>query len=294
MSSFKESLRSGQVRVCDGAMGTMVQTAGLDDGGAPELWNVDHADVIAGILAGYADAGAQLLTTNTFGGSEPRLRMHGLEDRVVELNKAAAQVARSVADQRSGVFVLGDVGPTGELLEPMGTLTAEGAQEIFAEQITGLVQGGVDGILIETMSDLSEVAAAVAAARSVAAELPVFATMSFDTNLHTMMGVSPARAVQELAALGVDVAGANCGRGLEEMRVIAGQMAEARTSDTLLIMQSNAGLPELVGADFVYNGTPAAMADLAQELKDLGVNVVGSCCGSTPEHTAAIRKVMVS
>lgn len=292
MSALLDAIRAGDVRVGDGAMGTMLQNAGLDDGGAPELWNVEKADVIERILTEYADAGAQLLTTNTFGGSRPRLQMHGLEDRVIELNRAAAQIARGVADAHDGVFVLGDIGPSGELLEPMGTLTPESAQELFAEQMRGLVEGGVDGFLIETMSDLAEVRAAIAAAHDVAPDLPVVATLSFDTNLHTMMGVSPAQAVVELSAMGADMVGANCGRGFEEMRTIVERMVPARPEGVLLMIQSNAGLPELVGADFVYNGTPEGMAELASDLKAMGVNVVGSCCGSTPEHTAAIRTVM--
>lgn len=293
MSVLVDSIRNGSVRVGDGAMGTMLQDAGLNDGGAPELWNVEKADVIERILNDYADAGAQMITTNTFGGSRPRLQMHALEDRVIELNRAAAQIARRVADSHEGVYVMGDVGPSGELLEPMGTLTPETAQEIFAEQMRGLVEGGVDGFLIETMSDLAEVRAAIAAAKEVAPELPVVATLSFDTNLHTMMGVSPAQAVVELTEMGADVVGANCGRGFEEMRTIAEQMVPARPEGALLMMQSNAGLPELVGADFVYNGTPEGMAELARDLKGMGVDVVGSCCGSTPAHTAAIRSVMV-
>lgn len=294
MSALLDALRSGTVRVGDGAMGTMLQDAGLDDGGAPELWNVERADVIERILAEYAAAGAQLLTTNTFGGSRPRLQMHGLEDRVHELNKAAAQIARRVADSREDVYVLGDVGPSGELLEPMGTLTPESARELFAEQIAGLVDGGVDGIIIETMSDLAEVRAAVEAAKEVASNLPIVATLSFDTNLHTMMGVAPEQAVVELSAMGADVVGANCGRGFEEMLAIAEKMSANRPEGALLLMQSNAGLPELVGADFVYNGTPDGMAELAKTLNGFGVDVVGSCCGSTPEHTAAIRSVIFS
>ena len=294
MSNLLDAIRNGEVRVGDGAMGTALQGAGLDDGGAPELWNVERAEVVEQILTEYADAGAQLLTTNTFGGSRPRLQMHGLEDRVHELNKAAAEIARRVADARENVFVMGDIGPSGELLEPMGTLTPESAQELFSEQIAGLADGGVDAILIETMSDLAEVRAAVDAAKQVAPDLPVFATLSFDTNLHTMMGVSPEQAVVELSAMGADVVGANCGRGFEEMETIATKMAEARPEGALLFMQSNAGLPELVGADFVYNGTPEGMAELATKMKSMGVDVVGSCCGSTAAHTQAIRSVMVS
>ena len=293
MTDLLDGISAGDIRAADGGMGTMLQSAGLDDGGAPELWNVDRAEEIESILAGYADAGAQLLTTNTFGGSRPRLIMHGLEDRVHELNKAAAEIARGVADSRNGVFVMGDVGPSGELLSPMGTLTPDAAQELFAEQIEGLVDGGVDGILIETMSDLTEVRAAIDASRQVAAHVPIAVTLSFDTNLHTMMGVSPEQAVVELPAMGADVVGANCGRGFEEMELIARKMVEARPDGSLLMMQSNAGLPELVGAEFVYNGSPDRIRDLARLMKDLGVDVVGSCCGSTPEHTAVIRSVMV-
>lgn len=293
MSQLLNDIRAGKVRVADGAMGTSLQGRGLDDGGAPELWNVEHADVVTAILDEYAAAGAQLLTTNTFGGSRPRLEMHGLEDRVYELNKAAAELARAVADNREGVFVMGDIGPSGDLMEPMGILTHELAVEVFAEQIQGLVDGGVDALLIETMSDLSEVAAAIAAAKQVAPELPVFATLSFDTNLHTMMGVSPGQAVISLTELGADVVGANCGRGFEEMKTIAEQMVAARPDGALLIMQTNAGLPELVGGEFVYNGTPEAMGELVQELKASGVNIVGACCGSTDAHVATVREIML-
>lgn len=291
MSSLYEALEAG-VLVSDGAMGTMLQEQGLTDGGAPELWNVEHADVVGGILEAYASAGAQLITTNTFGGTRPRLQLHDLEGRVHELNKAGAEVARRVADRHPGTFVMGDVGPSGELMEPMGSLTIEDAKAIFAEQIRGLVDGGVDAILIETMSDLSEVEAAVAAAHEVAPDLPVIATLSFDTNLRTMMGVKPAVAVKTLAALGVRVIGANCGRGTDEMLIIAKEMAEARTEGTFLITQSNAGLPKLIDGEFQYTGTPEEMGAFAQQMRDLGINIVGSCCGSTPAHTKAIRAAL--
>lgn len=280
------------VLVSDGAMGTMLQTRGLTDGGAPELWNVDRPDEIEAVLEEYAAAGARLITTNTFGGTHGRLAMHGLESRLFELNKAGAEIARRVADRHPGTYVMGDVGPSGDLMEPMGTMTPESAKELFAEQIGALVAGGVDAILIETMSDLGEVEAAVRAVQSISEDMPIIATLSFDTNLRTMMGVKPAQAVQFLSNLGVKIIGANCGRGMDEMRVIAGQMVEARQEGVFIIAQSNAGLPVLVGDEFIYQGSPAEMAEFAKEMKNIGVNIVGSCCGSSPAHTAAISSAL--
>ena len=287
MSAIYEALAQGTL-VSDGAMGTMLQESGLDDGGAPELWNVEHPDRIEAVLEAYAAAGANLITTNTFGGTAGRLAMHGLEDRLYELNKAGAEVARKVADRHPNCFVMGDVGPSGELMDPMGTLTLESAKEIFSAQIKALADGGVDAILIETMSDLAEVEAAVNAAKEVAPHLPIITTMSFDTNLRTMMGVKPTLAVTYLASLGVRIIGANCGRGIDEMRVIAKELVDARPDGVFIITQSNSGLPKLVGDTFIYEGTPDEMGKYATEMKSLGVNVVGSCCGSTPAHTAAI------
>ena len=291
MSALLDALDDGPL-LGDGAMGTMLQDLGNSEGGAPELWNVEHVDVVEGVLEGYASSGSQLLTTNTFGGTRARLQMHGLEDRVEELNEAAAALARRVADRHPGTFVLGDIGPSGELMEPMGDLTIDSAAEMFGEQIRGLVAGGVDGILIETMSDLSEVEAAVTAARKEAPGLPVFATLSFDTNLRTMMGVSPAMAVQAMSDMGVDVIGANCGRGLDEMRIIAAQLAEAGAGRVRLMVQSNAGLPKLQGDTFVFDGTPEEMAAYAIEMRDLGFAVIGACCGSSPAHIAAMREAL--
>ncbi len=277
--------------VVDGGMGTLLQDNGLLDGGAGELWNVDRPDAIRSAHQAYAEAGARILTTNTFGGTRPRLDMHGLGERVHELNAAAARIARSVADEH-GALVAGDLGPTGELMAPLGTMDAAEAQAIFEEQLTGLRDGGIDVVLIETMSDLAEAQAAVAAARAVVPELPIIATMSFDTNLRTMMGVRPAEAVTALAAAGVDAVGANCGRGPEEMEAIAAQMAAARPDGVLLVAQSNAGLPQVVGDHFEYDASPADIARHAEVLHDLGINLVGGCCGSTPAHIAAVTQAL--
>ena len=291
MSAIYEALEKG-ILISDGAMGTMLQGKGLTDGGAPELWNVENPTAIEEVLEEYAASGANLITTNTFGGTRGRLQMHGLEDRLFELNKAGAEIARKVADRHPGCFVMGDVGPSGELMEPMGTMTIDEAKALFADQIKALVAGGVDAILIETMSDLQEVEAAVKAAKEIAPNLPIFVTFSFDTNLRTMMGVKPAVAVKTLAAEGVRIIGANCGRGVDEMRVIAKELTEARPDGVFIITQSNAGLPKLVGGDFIYDGTPEEMAKYAQDMKELGVNVIGSCCGSSPAHTKAMSEAI--
>lgn len=277
----------------DGGMGTLLQDSGLEDGAPGELWNLENPDAIRAAHTAYADAGARVLTTNTFGGTRPRLDMHGLGERIDEVNRNAAEVARSVADGR-GILVAGDLGPTGELLAPLGAMSAEEAQALFAEQLRGLVDGGIDLVLVETLSDLGEADAALAAAREVAPDLPVVVTMSFDTNLRTMMGVRPADAVAHLAAAGADAVGANCGRGPEEMEVIAAEMVAARPDGLLLVAQSNAGLPQVVGDHFEYDATPGDLAAHATRLAELGIDLVGACCGSTPAHIAAIGATLTT
>ena len=291
MSRLAALLGADRPVLFDGGMGTLLQDSGLDDGAPGELWNLENPDAIRAAHTAYADAGARILTTNTFGGTRPRLDMHGLGDRLAEVNRNAAQIARSVADPR-GLLVAGDLGPTGELLAPLGAMTPEEAQAIFAEQLAGLVEGGIDLVLVETLSDLGEADAAIAAAREVAPDLPIVVTMSFDTNVRTMMGVRPGEAVAHLAAAGVDAVGANCGRGPEEMELIAAEMAAARTGDVLLVAQSNAGLPQVVGDHFEYDATPHDLAAHAQRLAGLGIDLVGGCCGSTPAHIAAVRATL--
>ncbi len=291
MTSLTDLLAQRSYVVLDGAMGTMLQQAGLEDGGSGELWNVERPDDVAAIHTAYLEAGSSVVTTNTFGGTRPRLDMHGIGDRVAELNEAGAAVARKAAAP-FGALVAGDIGPTGELLEPIGALSPDDAQAIFEEQLRGLVAGGIDLVLIETMSDLTEVAAAVRAARAVAPDLPVVVTLSFDTHLRTMMGVTPAAAVTALAELGGTAVGANCGRGPSEMDQIMAQMAEVRPEGLLLAAQSNAGLPQLVGDHFEYDASPQDMADHAASLRALGVDLIGGCCGSTPEHLRAISAAL--
>jgi methionine synthase I (cobalamin-dependent) len=273
----------------DGAMGTMLQRAGLTDGGSPELWNVTHADAVRAIYQGYADAGCDIITANTFGGTRYRLKLHHLQERVFELNQAAAALARAVAGTEK--LVAGSVGPTGELMEPLGPLTVDEAAVAFAEQAAGLAAGGVDFFLVETMSSLDEVQAAVQGIRQ-ASDLPVVVTMTFDTSFRTMMGVTPAQAVQTLYGWGIAVIGANCGNGPAEIERVMWEMAQARPAGAVLMAQSNAGLPRWHNGEISYDGTPDVMAGYAQRMRALGVQVIGACCGSTPQHLAAMRQAL--
>jgi 5-methyltetrahydrofolate--homocysteine methyltransferase len=270
----------------DGAMGTMLQRAGLIDG-APERWNVERPDVVLGIHRAYVEAGSDFISTNTFGGTRNRLALDGLADRVAELNEAGARLAREAAGSR---LVAGSMGPTGELMEPLGLLTPEGARASFAEQARALKAGGADFALIETMSALEEVQAAVEGARE--AGLPPVVTMSFDTHFRTMMGVAPARALAAISALGVRVIGANCGNGPGEIERIMTEMSQALPEGVVLMAKSNAGMPRWKDDRITYGGTPEVMADYARKMAQLGVRVIGGCCGSTPEHIAAMRRAL--
>jgi methionine synthase I (cobalamin-dependent) len=270
----------------DGAMGTMLHQAGLTIG-APEQWNVKKPEVVSAIHRGYIEAGSDFISTNTFGGTRNRLKLDNLEDRVAELNEAGARLAREAAGE---ALVAGSVGPTGELMEPLGTLTMDGARESFAEQARALKAGGVDFALIETMSALEEVQSAIEGVRE--AGLPVVVTMSFDTNFRTMMGNKPDAAVTTIAGWGVSVIGANCGNGPAEIERVMSEMAQALPEGVALMAKSNAGMPRWQEGHITYDGTPEVMSNYARRMAGLGVRVIGGCCGSTPEHIAGMRKAI--
>jgi 5-methyltetrahydrofolate--homocysteine methyltransferase len=278
--------------IADGAMGTMLQAAGLTTGGAPEEWNVERPDIIKGIHQAYVEAGSQIITTNTFGGNRFRLALHGNESRVRELNVSAARLARDVADAAPReVLVAGDIGPSGEILAPLGPTEPAAVRDAFAEQAAALTEGGVDFFLIETMSALEEVTAAVEGIKS-ASDLPIAATMTFDTHFRTMMGVKPVQAVAALCDLGIVALGANCGNGPDEIERVVTELAAAKPQGVYLIAQSNAGLPKYVDKQIHYDGSPEVMADYAIKMRALGVNVLGACCGSTPDHIRAMRDAL--
>lgn len=291
MKELESLLASEGVVLLDGAMGTMLIEAGLEQGDPPEEWNVTFPDRVRAVHRGYIGAGARLILTNSFGGTSFRLKLHNLHERVMELNKAAAANARAEADGAPHpVLVAGSMGPSGELLDPLGTMTIEQASEAFAEQAAGLVAGGVDLLWIETMSDLNEMRAAIEGVRSVT-DLPVAATMTFDTHGHTMMGVSPAQAVQTLMDADLVAIGANCGNGPGEIEATIQGMRSV-DPDVRLIAKSNAGIPRLERGQVVYDATPAVMANFALRARDLGANLIGGCCGNTPAHIRAMAEAL--
>ncbi|MEX1169627.1 MAG: homocysteine S-methyltransferase family protein [Chloroflexota bacterium] len=284
-------LEEGGPIIADGAMGTMLFSAGLQFGDPPEAWNLSHPDVVRRIHRAYLDAGSRVLMTNTFGANRLRLSLHGLERRVAELNRTAAILLRGEVDAAGGqALVAGDIGPSGSIMAPTGTLDYAEAVAVFAEQAAALAAGGVDLVWIETMSDLLEMRAAIEGVRSAAPALPMITTMTFDTRGHTMMGVSPEQAVAALTTWGADAVGGNCGNGPDELLAVIRRMHTANP-DAVLVAKSNAGMPELVDMRAVYRMDPATMAASAVEMRDAGARVIGGCCGTTPEHLAAMAEL---
>ena len=289
---WRDLLATDETILADGAMGTMLFANGLEFGDPPEVWNLSHPDIVRRIQRGYLEAGSRILLTNTFGGNRFRLALHGLSDRVDELNRTAAILLKAeVAAAGGDAFVAGDIGPSGEIMAPLGTLDPDAAVDGFAEQARALAAGGADVIWIETMSDLAEIRAAVEGARQGAPGLPIIATMTFDTRGRTMMGVTPEAAVTALLDLGVDALGGNCGNGPEELVPVIEKM-RAVAPDAVLVAKSNAGIPELVDMRTVYRAGPEEMAARALEFRQAGARIIGACCGSTPQHLARMREVL--
>ena len=280
--SILDRLSRGELLISDGATGTYLQNHGLEPGACPEELNASHPEVVTGMARAYFEAGSDMVLTNSFGANRFMLEKYGYGDRVREFNRLAAQYARSMAPP--GHYVIGSVGPTGQFLEPLGEVSAGEMLEAFVEQITALEEGGADGVVIETMTALEETALAIKAAKE-HTSLVVISTMVFDKGprgFFTMMGVTPERAVQESLACGADIAGANCGNGIEIMVELARELRLA--TDGYLLIHTNAGIPTIKDGVVVYLETPQFMADNFKKLADLGINILGGCCGTGPEH----------
>ena len=278
--------------LADGATGTTLFNMGLSSGDPPELWNLEKPDNIRALYRGAVEAGSDLFLTNSFGGNAARLKLHNAQGQVRLINRVAAELGRQIADRAGrAVVVAGSVGPTGEIFAPMGTLTHAEAVEIFHEQAEGLREGGADILWVETMSAPEEYRAAAEAARL--AGMPWCGTMSFDTAGRTMMGVTSAALVDLVEKLpNPPVAfGANCGVGASDLlRTCAGFLAQG--TERPVIAKGNAGIPKFHEGHIHYDGTPALMADYAVLARDLGVRIIGGCCGTTPEHLRAMRHAL--
>ena len=290
MNKLLERLNSGEILVADGATGTNLQKVGLVGGMHTEDWVFDHPDKILDLEKAFVAAGSDIILTCTFGGTFPRMKGAKHADNVERINKRAVELAREAASMRDGVLVAGSIGPIGQLLKPYGPLTHEEAFAAFAQQAKSLAEGGVDLIVIETHFALEEVNAAFEGVRSVT-DLPIVVSFGYDRGTRTMMGVRPTDVIKKYKAMGATLIGANCGTTLENMEAIIKEYATAESGFPLWA-KPNAGMPRLEGDETIYDVTPDEMAEYAKKYVALGARVVGGCCGSTPEHVAAIAKAV--
>ncbi len=289
-NSLLQELNSGKILLSDGAMGTELQKRGMPAGSCPELLNIEQPDVVQSVYRDYYQAGSDIVETNTFGGNRFRLKHYGYEKRVNEFCRRAAELAKEICPP--GKYVAGSIGPSGEILEPLGTMSATEAYDAFAEQAAALAAGGADVLFVETMMDVEEAVLAVRAAKE-ATDLPVSGTMTFDltdSGPRTSYGTDAATAVQRLSEAGADILGANCGNGME---VVLQTMKVMRPlTEKPLLAQPNAGIPEMVDKALVYSETPETMRDKYKELIDMGVNIIGGCCGTNAEYIRMLRRLI--
>lgn len=291
MPDLLNALQSGRILLGDGAMGTQLQEAGWEMGDCPEGWNEQFPEKVQAIIGNYISAGSDLVETNTFGGSALKLADYKLQDKTEDYNRQAARVARAAAGPDR--FVLGSVGPTGQLMAPLGLVSETEMIESFSRQIVALAEGGADAICIETMMALEEAFAALKAAKDNVA-IPVIVTFTFDKGpegqYRSMMGISPEQAAEQLTAAGADIVGSNCGIGMEDMIGIVKELRQG--TDKYIMAQPNAGLPIVQKGKTVYPASPQEMADQIGRLIDAGVSIVGGCCGTTPDHIRAFRQAI--
>ena len=283
-----ERIESGETLISDGGIGTYLQSHGLEAGGDPEEFNITNPETVKLMAKEYYDGGSDIVLTNTFGGTIFRQKHYGLDHKVHDLNEQAALIAKSQTPE--GKFVLGSVGPTGQFLEPYGDTSEKDMYEGFKQQILALEAGGVDGIILETMTALEEASIAIKAALE-NTNLLIAATMTFDKGprgFFTMMGITPEDAAIELSNAGAHIVGSNCGNGIDNMIEIAQKMRDS--TDRPLIIHSNAGIPSMKSGNIIYPETPEYMAERFMKLKDIGINIIGGCCGTSPTHIKAIHE----
>lgn len=290
MQSLLERVKAGEILISDGAMGTFLQAKGLKPGECPESWCVSHPDVVRDIAAAYVAAGADIVETDSFGGTSFKLKEYGLQDKVGEFNRAAARLAKEAMGDKG--YVAASVGPTGQIAEDEGgNVSEEQLYESFKEQVVALAEGGADALCIETMSSAIEASLAVKAAKE-NTSLPIICTFTFEPGqrgFRTMMGVDPVRSAKAAVEAGADVVGANCGNGIANMIEIVTQI-RAALPDVPILVHANAGMPVLEDGKSVFKETPADMAARVPELIAAGANIIGGCCGTTPDHIAAMAK----
>ncbi len=288
-----ERVRRGDIILADGAIGTMLIQRGLRPNECPESINLGDLDVLRDIASAYLDAGAEIIQTNTFGGSPLKLERYNLAGKTEEINRRAVEAVRQAVGDRA--YVSGSCGPSGRLLIPYGDTAPEQVYESALKQTEALIDAGVDIICVETMTDITEAVLNVKAAKSISDDIPVMATMTFDRTpkgFYTIMGVTVENAADELTKAGADIIGSNCGHGIELMIKIAKEFS-IRTRRPLII-QSNAGLPRIADGVATYPESPEFMAEKARQLIDIGVSVIGGCCGTTPDHIRALRAMLDS
>ena len=286
MSTVDQLLDSRKILIADGAWGTELAARGLQPGESPEGWAIYQPDAVLDVAQSYVDAGAEVILTNTFGGSRFKLAKCDLEDRVEEINRRAVELSKDAAGDDALVFA--SIGPTGEFMEPLGLVSEAEMVATFAEQVKAMVAGGADGLLVETMTDLGEAKAALQAAKQ-HFDGPVVVSMTFDKGpkgYATMMGVTPERAAEELQAASAEIVGSNCGHGIENMIEVITLMRGA--TDLPLWAKPNAGMPKLVDGQTVFTQTPEETAAHFEALVEAGARIVGGCCGTTPEHIRAL------
>ena len=295
-TALAERINKGLL-ILDGAMGTELFSRGIEPGKCNDYINIESPEIVSDIHHAYLDAGSDAVITNTFGANKNALNRHGLADSVEQINTAGARIARKAAGEDR--YILGNIGPTGDFLEPLGNLKPEQCRQAFIEQARALVAGGVDGLIIETMTALEEVTIAIEAAKSVAGDLPVFVTMAFEKagdSFKTMMGLDVESAFSEVVSLGVDGIGFNCGTiSLEDYIELAEKyvsLVRACGKNVAIIAEPNAGQPQLVDGEAVYNVPPADYAQAVEKIHSAGVTIIGGCCGTSPEHIEAIAKAL--